>query len=123
VISRLFPRQILHDHDTSAIKQVSFADAQAIAADIIDRYSTDGIDVVHLFYARFRSALVQEPVGQQIIPVPLGEAEAAPAGGVSAAVEYEPDEEDILASLLPRTSRSRSSAPCSRTPPPNKAAA
>jgi F-type H+-transporting ATPase subunit gamma len=102
VISRVFPRQILHDHDTSGIKQVSFADAQAIAADIIDRYSTDGIDVVHLFYARFRSALVQEPVGQQIIPVPLGEAEAAPAGGVSAAVEYEPDEEDILASLLPR---------------------
>ena len=102
VISRVFPRQILHDHDTSGIKQVSFADAQAIAADIIDRYSTDGIDVVHLFYARFRSALVQEPVGQQIIPVPLGEAQVAPAGGVSAAVEYEPDEEEILASLLPR---------------------
>ena len=38
---------------------------------------TDGIDVVHLFYARFRSALVQEPVGQQIIPVPPVEADAA----------------------------------------------
>jgi F-type H+-transporting ATPase subunit gamma len=100
VISRLFPRQILHDHDTSAIKQVSFADAQAIAADIIDRYSTDGIDVVHLFYARFRSALVQEPVGQQIIPVPMPSSDGA--SGTNAAVEYEPEEEDILAALLPR---------------------
>ncbi|HEY0447317.1 MAG TPA: F0F1 ATP synthase subunit gamma [Allosphingosinicella sp.] len=102
VIGRLFPRQILHQHDTSAIKQVSFADAQAIANDIVERYTTDGIDVVHLFYARFQSALVQEPVGQQIIPVPMPEAAAAPAGGANAAVEYEPEEEDILAALLPR---------------------
>ena len=102
VISRLFPRQIVHDYDTSGIKQVSFADAQAIAADIVERYTTDGIDVVHLFYARFQSALVQEPTQQQLMPVPMPAAEAAPAGGVSAAVEYEPDEEDILAELLPR---------------------
>ena len=102
VIGRLFPRQILHQHDTSAIKQVSFADAQVIANDIVERYTTDGIDVVHLFYARFQSALVQEPVGQQIIPVPMPEAAAAPAGGANAAVEYEPEEEDILAALLPR---------------------
>src|ERR1044072_8827022 len=69
VIQRLYPKQIIHQHDTSAIKQVSFADAQEIAADVIDRYLTDGIDVVHLFYARFQSALVQEPVGQQILTV------------------------------------------------------
>ena len=99
VIARLYPKQILHQHDTSAIKQVGFADAQAIAKDVIDRYMTDGIDVVHLFYARFRSALVQEPVGQQIIPVPPVEAEAAAS---LAAVEYEPDQDEILADLLPR---------------------
>ena len=101
VIQRLYPKQIVHQFDTSAIKQVSFADAQAIAADIVDRYTTDGLDVVHLFYARFQSALVQEPVAQQIIPVPPVEGEAA-SGGISAAVEYEPEEEEILADLLPR---------------------
>jgi F-type H+-transporting ATPase subunit gamma len=100
VIGRLYPKLIIHQHDTSAIKQVAFADAQEIARDVIDRYNTDGIDVVHLFYARFRSALVQEPVGQQIIPVPPVEADAAPA--TLAAVEYEPDQEEILADLLPR---------------------
>jgi F-type H+-transporting ATPase subunit gamma len=100
VIQRLYPKQIVHQFDTSAIKQPGFADAQAIAADIVDRYTTDGLDIVHLFYARFRSALVQEPVGQQIIPVPLPEDEAA--AGITAAVEYEPDEEEILAEILPR---------------------
>jgi F-type H+-transporting ATPase subunit gamma len=100
VIQRLYPKQILHQHDTSAIKQVSFADAQEIAADVVDRFLTDGIDVVHLFYARFRSALVQEPVGQQIIPVPPVEADAGEQGS-NAAVEYEPDQDDILAALLP----------------------
>jgi F-type H+-transporting ATPase subunit gamma len=101
VIARLYPKQIIHQHDTGAIKQVNFADAQEIAADVVDRYLTDGIDVVHLFYARFRSALVQEPVGPQIIPVPPVD-EAAVAEPSLAAVEYEPDQEEILAALLPR---------------------
>jgi F-type H+-transporting ATPase subunit gamma len=100
VIARLYPKKILHHFDTSAIKQLTFADAEAIAKDVIDRYLTDGIDVVHLFYARFRSALVQEPVGQQIIPVPPVEESDAPAS--LAAVEYEPDQDEILAALLPR---------------------
>ena len=103
VIQRLYPKQILHQHDTSGIRQLSFADAQAIANDLVERYVTDGIDIVHLFYARFRSALVQEPVGQQIIPVPRTEARGPEsAGGAASGVEYEPDEEEILAALLPR---------------------
>ncbi|MGQ0589674.1 MAG: F0F1 ATP synthase subunit gamma [Sphingosinicella sp.] len=102
VIQRVFPKQIVHQHDTSAIKFVSFADAQEIANDIVDRYQTDGIDVVHLFYARFQSALVQEPIVQQIIPVPPVEGGTPAASAMSAAVEYEPDEEEILAELLPR---------------------
>ena len=102
VIQRLYPKQIIHQFDTGAIKYVSFADAQAIANDLVERYTTDGIDIVHLFYARFQSALVQEPVSQQIIPVRMEEASAPAASGVSAAVEYEPEEEEILATLLPR---------------------
>jgi F-type H+-transporting ATPase subunit gamma len=101
VIQRFFPKQIIHQHDTSEIKQVAFADAQAVASDLVERYQTDGIDIVHLFYAKFQSALVQEPVAQQIIPVPPVEAAAA-AAGADAAVDYEPDEEEILAELLPR---------------------
>jgi F-type H+-transporting ATPase subunit gamma len=48
--------------------------------------------------------LVQEPVEQQLIPVEAGPAAAGgtPQTGVSAAIEYEPEEEAILADLLPR---------------------
>ncbi len=102
VIQRFFPKQIIHQHDTSAIKFVAFADAAEIANDIVDRYTTDGIDVVHLFYAKFQSALVQEPIAQQIIPVPPVAAEGKAVEGIPAAIEYEPDEDDILAELLPR---------------------
>jgi F-type H+-transporting ATPase subunit gamma len=86
------------------MKAPTYADAQAIAKDIIDRYITNGIDVVHLAYANFRSTLVQEPTIDQIIPVvPRQTEEAAQAkSGAPAAVEYEPDEEEILNDLIPR---------------------
>jgi F-type H+-transporting ATPase subunit gamma len=104
VIQRLYPKSIVAQYDTTAIKAPTYADAQAIAKDLIDRYITNGVDVVHLAYANFRSTLVQEPTIDQIIPVvPRQPEEAASAkAGAPAAVEYEPDEEDILNDLLPR---------------------
>ena len=104
VLQRLYPKQIIAQFDTSEVKNPSYADAQAIAKDIVDRYVTDGIDVVHLAYAHFRSTLVQEPTVDQIIPVAPRQSATSPEakGGPPAAVEYEPDEEEILADLLPR---------------------
>ena len=102
VISRLFPKNAINNFDTTAIRQIGFEDAQRIAGEVIARFDAGEYDVAHLFYARFQSALVQEPVDQQIIPVPRLPAEEKPAGGALAAVEYEPDEEEILAELLPR---------------------
>jgi F-type H+-transporting ATPase subunit gamma len=104
VIQRLYPRAIIAQYDTSEMKAPTYADAQAIAKDLVDRYITDGIDVVHLAYANFRSTLVQEPTVQQIIPIAVrAREEATPAkGGAPAAIEYEPEEEEILADLLPR---------------------
>ena len=100
VLRRFHAKQIVHDFELGHIKKLAFSDAQALAEDIAARYEAGEFDVAHLFYAKFQSALVQEPVGQQIIPV------AVPKGAVDtgsgAAVEYEPDEEAILADLLPR---------------------
>jgi len=101
VLQRLYPGQIVAQYDTSAMKAPSYADAQAIAKDVVERYATDGIDVVHLAYANFRSTLVQEPAIDQIVPV-MRAANDAGAPASSSAVEYEPDEEEILADLLPR---------------------
>src|SRR5690349_1659058 len=95
VIQRLYPRAIVAQYDTSEMKAPTYADAQAIAKDLVDRYTTNGIDVVHLAYANFRSTLVQEPTIDQIIPVAVtATEEAAPKSASPAAVEYEPDEEE-----------------------------
>ncbi|HEX3422415.1 MAG TPA: F0F1 ATP synthase subunit gamma [Sphingomicrobium sp.] len=108
VIQRLYPRSIIAQYETGEMKNPSYGDAQAIAKDLIERYITDGIDVVHLAYANFRSTLVQEPTVEQIIPVAPraakepGHAVAGHKTAAPAAVEYEPDEEEILADLLPR---------------------
>jgi F-type H+-transporting ATPase subunit gamma len=102
VLKRFYPKQIAHDQEMGHIKTAAFADAQVVAADLIARYEAGEYDVAHLFFARFRSALVQEPTGIQIIPVPLDSSVNAASTSAQSAVEYEPDEEAILADLLPK---------------------
>jgi F-type H+-transporting ATPase subunit gamma len=99
VLKRFYPQGIHHDHDMSGQRSPAFEYAQAVAQDLIARYEAGEFDVAHLVYSTFRSALVQEPTGRQIIPVKVPESSA---GGANAAVEYEPDEEEILKTLLPR---------------------
>jgi len=103
VLRRFYPNAILADHELGQHKVLGFAQAREVADDLIARFTAGEFDVAHLFYAKFVSALVQEPVGQQIIPVSVPTGAAAPTGTTAAAaVEYEPDEESILADLLPR---------------------
>jgi len=100
VIQRIYPKGIIAQHDTSAMKSPAYADAQAITDDLIDRFESGQFDVAHLAYSEFKSVLVQEPQIDQIIPVAPEPAATGP--GAAAAVEYEPDEEEILAALLPK---------------------
>ena len=99
VISRTFPNMIVGSYDTSAVKELSFADAQGVANEVLALFDKGEFDVAHLFYSTFRSALAQIPTEQQIIPVAIPADAPASAG---ATVEYEPGEEEILADLLPR---------------------
>lgn len=98
--ARTHKELIVDTVDMTHIKTVAFADAKAIADDLVARYDAGEFDVAHLFFSTFRTALNQEPTRLQIIPAALPAAGAA--AGVDAAVEYEPDEEAILADLLPK---------------------
>jgi F-type H+-transporting ATPase subunit gamma len=106
VLKRFYPRQVLHDQEVGHIKKLAFSDAQVVAEDLMARFDAGDFDVAHLFFAKFQSALVQNPTGIQIIPVPLATSsrEVVRTSGTSApaSVEYEPDEEALLADLLPR---------------------
>jgi F-type H+-transporting ATPase subunit gamma len=100
VLTRFYPATAFaHDRDMSAIKSPAFADASAMADDLIARYEAGEFDVATLVYSNFRSVLAQEPEARQIIPVPLKPATAADSS--TSAVEYEPDEEEVLKALLP----------------------
>lgn len=102
VLQRLYPRAIVGQHDTTEMKNPTYEVASAIADEIVDRFESGRFDVAHLAYANFKSTLVQEPVVEQIIPMPHnGAGEDSPARDNSM-VEYEPDEEEILSVLLPR---------------------
>ena len=98
-IARAYPKGGLAAFDTTTVREAGYAEAEKIVAELVAFYEAGKFDVAHLFYSKFKSALLQEPTEQQIIPVPAPKAAPADTG---AAVEYEPDEEEILAELLPR---------------------
>jgi F-type H+-transporting ATPase subunit gamma len=99
-LRRLFARQIIEVIELRAVKQMAFSDADAIARRVLALFAEGGFDVCTLFYAEFKSIIAQIPTRRQLIPAEIsGQGELAGAG---AAYEYEPDEESILADLLPR---------------------
>src|ERR1700684_1692869 len=81
-------------------RRVEFADADAIAQRVTQMLNAGEIDSATIVYNRFRSVISQIVTEQQIIPVPLPEGEVEDLGG--AVYDFEPDEETILARLLPQ---------------------
>jgi F-type H+-transporting ATPase subunit gamma len=103
VIRRNYPSAILQMFDTTDVREPGYNEAERIADEVVKHYEAGKFDVAHLFYSKFKNALTQEPTEQQIIPVPAPKVAVAGASSLGAAVvEYEPDEEEILAALLPR---------------------
>jgi F-type H+-transporting ATPase subunit gamma len=97
-LKREYANKIGTQFDTSTVKTPGFEEAGAIAAELIEMYKAGKFDVAHLIYPTFKSALVQDPTVNQLIPVPSSEV----ADDSDAVVEYEPGEEEILEELLPR---------------------
>jgi F-type H+-transporting ATPase subunit gamma len=81
--------------------KLSFADVQNWGEDLTARFEAGEFDVAHLFFSKFENVLTQTPTQIQLMPVAVA-ADAGDMVGLSASVEYEPDEEEILAELLPR---------------------
>ena len=84
-------------------KGVAFASADELAAQILKMFEGEDFDVCSLLFNRFQSAMTQIITNQQIIPASVPEVEEDSSASESGALyEYEPDEEAILAALLPR---------------------
>jgi F-type H+-transporting ATPase subunit gamma len=99
-LRRLFARQIVEVIDLRAVRRLAFSDADAIARRVLALFDEGQFDVCTVFYAEFKSVINQVPTARQLIPAEVGAGSAEAGGG--AIYEYEPDEESILADLLPR---------------------
>jgi F-type H+-transporting ATPase subunit gamma len=100
-LRRLFPRQIVDVIELRSVKQIGFDNAEEIGRRVLKLFDEGQFDVCTLFYAEFRSVISQIPTARQLVPAEVGIVQPATGGG-GANYEYEPDEETILADLLPR---------------------
>jgi F-type H+-transporting ATPase subunit gamma len=96
-LRRTHEKQILEMIDLRAVRTISYQTAQPIAAKVIELFEDGEFDVCTLFYSRFKSVIAQIPTAQQLIPPELG-----PKDEKAPVYDYEPDEGEILAQLLPR---------------------
>jgi len=97
-LRRLYERRIVETVDLRAVRQIRFENADEIGRKVVTMFAAGQFDVCTLFFSRFKSVIAQIPTAQQLIPAVF----PAAASGGGATYEYEPDEEDILAELLPR---------------------
>ena len=102
-LKREYASRLVGEFSFAGKKRVEFADVNEVAEKITQMLEAGEFDVCTIVYNRFVSVISQVPTESQIIPLAMDEAaEAAPADANQAQYEFEPDEETILAALLPR---------------------
>ena len=85
---------------------VAFADAASIGDKVRDGFEAGEFDVCTVIFNKFKSAISQEVTLKKLIPADVDE--SAPWGDQGVSYAYEPDEEDLLAAVLPRNISSQS---------------
>jgi F-type H+-transporting ATPase subunit gamma len=98
-LRRQFSSLIVQSFDFGGVKQIGFSTAAPIGQKILEMFANGEFDVATIIYSRFRNVMSQIPTAQQLIPAAVEETQS---GANTAFYEYEPDENEILAELLPR---------------------
>jgi F-type H+-transporting ATPase subunit gamma len=99
-LRRLYEKQIIEHIELRAVRTLAFEHAEKIGDRIVQLYEEGAFDICTLFFSRFKSVIAQIPTAQPLIP-PMFEGNGGNNNG-GAAYEYEPEEDEILAELLPR---------------------
>ena len=97
-LRRQFEKQIVELVDLRSVRQLAFENADPIGKKIIAWFEAGEFDVATLFYSKFRSVILQIPTAQQLIPAQISGGQAVS----EASYDFEPDQDEILATLLPR---------------------
>ncbi|MCF6305298.1 MAG: F0F1 ATP synthase subunit gamma [Rhodobacteraceae bacterium] len=97
-LKREFSDLMIEHVDMSEVKKLGYTHAADIAKDVLARFDASEFDIATIFYSRFKNVAEQIPTAQQLIPAKFEATEAA-----AVTYDYEPDEDEILADLLPRS--------------------
>ena len=81
---------------------VNYSDAAKIADAIRTGFEAGEFDVCTLIFNKFKNAITQEITLTQLIPAEVDNSEAGNGDAAAVSYEYEPEEDELLASLLPR---------------------
>jgi F-type H+-transporting ATPase subunit gamma len=101
-LKRYFAPLIIDVIDFKSVRQLSFEHAEKVSDKVLALFADGAFDVATLFFSRFKSVISQIPTAQQIIPATIpAEAPLVEDRLGGAVYEYEPDEAEILADLLP----------------------
>src|SRR3569623_323451 len=100
-LRRQFEKNIVGHTELRSVKVLGYKNAEEIANKIVTMFDAGEFDVCTLFYAQFKSVISQVPTAQQVIPLVV-EAKEETSASASAVYDYEPEENEILADLLPR---------------------
>lgn len=102
-LKRLYGDRIVKTLSLRDHKQIDSAVSREIAQEVVALFEAGDIDVASILYARFLNVLTQKPVVQTLIPaVDSVEKDVELPDLKGALYEYEPDEQRILSTLLPR---------------------
>lgn len=100
VLRRDFGDRIIDTVDVTKSKRVGFMDAEALALRIAALFEAGEFDCCTVFYNHFVSAISQVVTEQALIPARM--TDAVPPDLQGAIYDFEPEEDEILAALLPR---------------------
>ncbi len=103
-LRREFASRIVGEFSFAGKKRVEFSDTAEVGDRIAKMLADGEFDVCTIVYNRFVSVISQVPTEQQVIPLQVEDAKEKQNSGLGAQAmyEFEPDEETILAALLPR---------------------
>lgn len=100
-LKRVYGDLIIDTIEFTGVRQIGFGNADEIGKRLLGMFEEGKFDVATLIYAKFKSVMTQTPTALQLIPAAIEEDEGAtPKSAV--VYDYEPDEAEVLADLLPR---------------------
>ena len=102
-LKREYASLIVESYEDVDRRRLGFSDADMVATKVLSMFDAGEFDVCSVIFNKFKSAISQVVTVQQLIPFAVAtEATEAAGADAKAMYEFEPDEEQILAELLPR---------------------